>query len=247
MTSAVSLHYISDSIAILKIEDLAHQNEFTPELGGRLRDVFKTIEDNSSLKVLILAGYDKFFLNGAHKETVLGVIEGRLIPNNEEIFALPLQCQIPTIAAMEGNALAGGLCFGLFADIIIMAEESRYCAPFMQYGFTPGNGSTYILPKKLGNVLGTEMLLTADFYKGKEIQSRGAGVMVLKKEEVLKKAIKIAKGLSICPRPSLLLLKEQMTEDARTALPKFFEQETKMQETTFRLPEVQEMIKHYMH
>lgn len=36
---------------------------------------------------------------------------------------------------------------GLFADIVILSRESVYTANFMKYGFTPGMGATFIVPK----------------------------------------------------------------------------------------------------
>ena len=82
------------------------------------------------------------------------------------------------ISAMQGHALGGGLAFGCFADIIVMGVECIYSANFMKYGFTPGMGATYIIPRKFGEVLGTEMLLTAKNYYGSELKERGASAKI---------------------------------------------------------------------
>lgn len=244
--SFVTFSTLTAQVGMVKIEDKDSQNSLSLKLIHELRNVFKSIEENPTLKVVILAGYDKYFLNGANKETLLDLIRNGFDPNHLPIFSLPLECKIPTIAAMEGSALAGGLCFGLFADIIIMGEESKYCSSFMQLGITPGDGSTCIIPYKLGTLLGQEMLLTANSYKGKELKNRGAAPLIVKNEDVLKVAIKMAKGLAVSPLTSLRLLKENMTEDLRKTLPKFYEKENHLQEMTFRQPEVQEMINTYM-
>ena len=65
------------------------------------------------------------------------------------ILPLLLDCKIPTIAAMQGHALGGGLAFGCYADLIILAEECFYSANFMNHGFTPGMGATYVYQKNL--------------------------------------------------------------------------------------------------
>ena len=98
---------------------------------------------------------------------------------------MPLDCKIPVIAAMQGHAIGGGFSLGLFADFVLLSRESIYTASFMKYGFTPGFGSTYIFPKKLGTVLGSEMLLTARKYRGEELKKRGASFEVYPRAEVL--------------------------------------------------------------
>ena len=42
---------------------------------------------------------------------------------------------------------------------------------FMKYGFTPGMGATYVVPKKLGFSLGEELLISARTYRGRNLRS----------------------------------------------------------------------------
>lgn len=68
---------------------------------------------------------------------------------------------IPVISAIQGHASGGGMLFGLYADVVLLAEEGVYSATFTKYGFTPGMGATYILPERFGKLLANEMMLTA--------------------------------------------------------------------------------------
>jgi polyketide biosynthesis enoyl-CoA hydratase PksI len=245
-TLLVSLQHYTEQIAIVTIEDKINKNAISLELVSQLREVFKKINSSSKIKVVLVAGYDTYFLNGATKKTMIECRKGGAFDGIKSFFTLLLDCPLPTIAAMEGNAFGGGLCFGLFADMIVMAEESQYSATFMQYGYTPGDGATFIVPKKMGDVLGCEMLVTGQFYKGKDLKNRGTVTHIVKKDEVVNKALKMAKELAVCPRTSLLLLKEYLATEARLLLPKIFESETTMQKITLEQPEVLEMINLYM-
>ena len=51
-----------------------------------------------------------------------------------------MDCALPVIAAMQGHGIGGGWSFGMFADLVLLSEESRYVSPYMGYGFTPGRG-----------------------------------------------------------------------------------------------------------
>jgi polyketide biosynthesis enoyl-CoA hydratase PksI len=162
------------------------------------------------------------------------------------IYDLLIKCEVPVIAAMQGHALGGGMVFGSSADIMVMAEECIYSTNFMKYGFTPGVGATYIIPKKFGQVLGTEMLMTARNYYGGELKERGAAAKIVRKVDVIDTAMEIAQDLSAKPLISLKILKDHLTRQIRLELPDIIERELEMHRITFTQPEVTNMIeKHY--
>jgi polyketide biosynthesis enoyl-CoA hydratase PksI len=149
---------------------------------------------------------------------------------------------VPVIAAMQGHGIGGGFVLGMFADFTILARESVYTANFMKYGFTPGMGSTYILPKKLGISLAEEMMLTAGTYRGEDLQKRGVPFQVLPRESVLPQALELAATLAEKPRLSLVTLKDHLVAPLREQLPRFIEQELAMHQLTFHQPEVKQRI-----
>jgi polyketide biosynthesis enoyl-CoA hydratase PksI len=158
------------------------------------------------------------------------------------LYQLPLQCPIPVISAMQGHGIGGGFVLGLFADFIIFSRESRYTTNFMQYGFTPGMGATYIVPEKLGVVLGHEMLFTANRYRGVDLEKRGLSIPILPRTEVLAHAINLARNLCAKPRLSLVTLKSHLVREHRERIPEITEQEVKMHDITFHQREVVEKI-----
>src|SRR5262245_8959043 len=159
------------------MEDREHKNTFSPDLIDGLIKTFAQIAEDESLRVVVIHGYDTYFCSGGSKDELLRIISGELYFDRLGFYALLLDCPIPTIAAMQGHAIGGGLAFGCFADLIILATESLYTANFMNYGFTPGMGATCILPAKFGIVLGAEMLQTGRSYQGGELQQRGVNAV----------------------------------------------------------------------
>ena len=112
----------------------------------------------------------------------------------------------------------------------------------MKYGFTPGMGSTYIVPRKFGPVLGREMLFSAKNYHGEQLKERGVSAHVVSKKEVINTAITLAKELADKPLTSLKLLKETLAEKIREELPKAIDRELAMHDVSFAQPEVRERI-----
>ncbi|HEY1110123.1 MAG TPA: SDR family NAD(P)-dependent oxidoreductase, partial [Opitutaceae bacterium] len=157
-----------------------------------------------------------------------------------------LQCRVPVIAAIQGHAQGGGLVFGLYADVVVMAEEGMYSAVFTKYGFTPGLGATFILGDKLGDGLATEMMMTAATYRGSELQQRGAGATFRPAAEVMATALGIAREMAQKPGATLRTLKHGLAQRKLERLPVVIADEVRMHGETFGQPEVKERIRHYI-
>lgn len=67
---------------------------------------------------------------------------------------------MPTIAAIEGNALGGGLELALCCDLRIASERARLGLPEVRLAVTPGAGGTQRLPRVVGPARAKELILT---------------------------------------------------------------------------------------
>lgn len=237
-------------VGIVSLEDREARNTFSDHLISGLIRVFDEIESDDSIKVVVIHGYDNYFCCGGTKDELLTLQRGdaRFVDSKDgsrPFYDLLLQCKVPTIAAMQGHALGGGLAFACFADILVLGEENIYSANFMKYGFTPGMGATYNLPQKFGPVLGAEMLYSARNYFGRELKSRGICSRVVPKRSVIQVAIEIANELAEKPRISLMLLKEALSASLRESIDKVIAKEVAMHQVSFRQPEVLERIESF--
>lgn len=238
----VDLREIEPGIVQLTMQDRVHKNTFSDEMVQGLIQAFASIRANASWKAVILTGYESYFCSGGTQEALLALQEGKGKFTDVNIYSLALDCAIPVIAAMQGHGIGGGFVMGLYADFIILSRESVYTTNFMKYGFTPGMGATYILPKKLGFSLAQELLLNAGRYRGAELEKRGIPFPVLPRDEVLPYALQVARQLAEKPRVSLITLKDHLVVALRKELAGVIAQEVDMHEKTFHQPEVKERI-----
>jgi polyketide biosynthesis enoyl-CoA hydratase PksI len=241
-SSVVVVKEVAPHVIQVVMCDREHKNMFSTALVKGLVDAFTQIAEHPHHKVVILTGYDCYFLSGGDHAGLLALQEARARFTDNRLYRLLLDCPLPVISAMQGHGIGGGFAFGLFADSVILSRESVYTANFMNFGFTPGMGATCILPRKLGPVLAAEMLLSARTYRGGELEKRGVGIPVLKRQEVLPFALELASDIAQKPRKSLILLKDNLTKDLRSALPSFIEEELAMHEVTFHAQEVRDRI-----
>jgi polyketide biosynthesis enoyl-CoA hydratase PksI len=229
-------------IGVVALEDHVSRNTFSRPFVEGVQQVFAEIAADPQLKVIVVHGFGNYFCCGGTKEELIGITDGHLQFTDADFFDLILRCELPVISAMQGHALGGGLAFGCFADMLVLATESLYSANFMRYGFTPGMGATYIIPRRFGECLGNEMLFVAGSYHGGELRDRGATMAIVPRAEVIEKALELAKELAKLPRVALTELKAHLARPIREALADVVERELAMHRVTFAQPEVRERI-----
>jgi len=238
MTNVVDFVEREDGVVVLTLQDREHKNTFTPALLDGLMQAYGRINASTHYRAVVLTGYDSFFCSGGTREGLEALNQTRGDFTDANVYSLALECPIPVIAAMQGHAIGGGWVMGLFCDVVVLSRESLYTANFMKYGFTPGMGATHILPTRLGQSLGNEMLLGAQSYSGAALQQRGVPFTVLPRSEVLAYALDLAAELADKPRLSLVTLKHHLNRELRAALPDVIERELAMHALTMHQPEV---------
>ncbi len=242
VNDVVELGVSADGVVVVQMQDRKHRNTFSYALIEGLMKAFEQIKEMEQARVVVIYGYDTYFCCGGTKDELLDIFDGKATFADLGFYRLLIDCELPTIAAMQGHALGGGLAFGALADIMLLATESIYSANFMKYGFTPGMGSTYSLPKKFGEVLGTEMLMSARTYHGGQLAERGVSARVVRRSDVLSAAMGLAKDMAANSPVALRLLKRRLAEKPRAELSEAVKAELSMHEVSFAQPEVRERI-----
>nr|AMB48441.1 polyketide synthase [Nostoc sp. CAVN2] len=241
-SEVVKLLDLGNGVVQITMQDEENCNTFSSQIIDGLYKCFGAVAQNKSYKVVILTGYGNYFCSGGTKEELIKIYKGELQFNELDFFRILLDCEIPVIAAMQGHGIGGGFVFGLYADLVVLSQESIYTTNFMKYGFTPGLGCTFIVPTKLGSVLGQEMMYTAQNYRGEELANKGIPFPVVPRKEVLNHAVTLAHKIAEKPRLSLVTLKAHLTSEIRNKLPEVLEKELKMHDITFHQPEVANRI-----
>lgn len=81
--------------------------------------------------------------------------------------------QKPIVASVRGWAAGLGLHLVLAADFAVAAETARFWEPFIERGFTPDSGATWLLPRRVGESLARQMLLLGRQLDGREAAASG--------------------------------------------------------------------------
>ncbi len=229
----VSLAFPQEGIALVTLCDEENRNMFSAGLVRGVQRVFADIGAREDVKVVVVQGFGNWFCSGGTPEPLQAIRKGEMSFLDDSFFKSRLDCPLPTIAAIQGHALGGGLTLGLYADLIVMAEHAFYAANFMEHGFTPGVGATHLFPLRFGPVLGVEMMLTARRYQGRELKARGAPMEILPREKVLERAMELATSLASKPLLQLKRLKAHLADPIHQVLPAIMEKEQAMHDLVF--------------
>jgi len=237
MPPLVTTTPLGDGITQVTLDDPDHENCLTGPLCDELGNVLEHLRTAPDLKVLVFSGSPQVFCGGGSFEMVAEVVAGKTDAKDLQLPGQLISFPVPVIAAMQGHALGAGLMLGLCCDIVIAAEGRRYGANFTHLGFTPGMGTTALLPALIGHQLASEMMYTAKLYKGRELKGRGLFAHVVPDDEVGATALALARRIADKPRHVLTLLKDGMSLPRRRALDEAMSREHLMHKVCFSKPE----------
>jgi acyl transferase domain-containing protein/enoyl-CoA hydratase/carnithine racemase/NAD(P)-dependent dehydrogenase (short-subunit alcohol dehydrogenase family)/acyl carrier protein len=232
-STVVSVTAHPDGVVVVGMRDREAKNMFSEALVSGLKEAFAHIAQTPAYKTVVLTGYDNYFATGGTKETLLAIQQGQAQFTDEKVFQLPMECALPVIAAIQGHGIGGGWSFGMFSDLVLLSEESRYLSPYMGYGFTPGAGSTLMFPAKIGLDLARETLMGAQEISGHALKERGVQLQVLPRRDVVEAAIALAARMARQPRERLIGLKQLWTHALRQSCEDTYRREVEMHERTF--------------
>ncbi len=233
-SEVIDLALHDDGVMEIRMNERAGRNMFTDAFMDGLEAAFEKIAGMEEAKVVVLTGHDTYFSCGGTRDGLAGIQSGAGKFTERRIYAVPLDCPLPVIAAMQGHGIGGGWSLGMYCDHAIFASEAIYHSNYLWYGFTPGGGASLLVPYRLGDNLGREVLFTARQYQGRELGERSSRIHVRPAREVLRTALATAHELARMSRAELVAKKDHANTVLRKRLAAVMEQELAMHEETFR-------------
>jgi enoyl-CoA hydratase len=131
-------------------------------MSARLRDAVERAEADPDVHAVVVTGAGKAFCAGAHL-SALGAAGGGPAESGlrrvYDGFMAVGNCRLPTIAAVNGAAVGGGLNLALAADVRIAGPGALFDARFQKLGLHPGGGATWMLQRSVGPQVARAALL----------------------------------------------------------------------------------------
>jgi len=212
------LYEVADGVATITLNRPDKLNAYIPEMGNEIIEAFGRARADDAVGAIVVTGAGKGFCAGVDLErlaesraaaekagTKLGE-EAFILSFPEELYEFPK----PTIAAVNGAAIGVGITFILPFDIRIAAAGVKMGLTFTKLGMLPGLGSTHLLPRIIGPVKATELVLEARVMLSEEACAIGLVNRVVPGSELLATARALGAELATRDRAVLAAAKRAL-------------------------------------
>jgi methylglutaconyl-CoA hydratase len=215
--NTIQLAYDS-GIATITLNRPDKRNAISYEL---IEDLLTALAEvaKSSARVLILTGSGKAFCSGMDLENLKALI-GRTPDQNVEdsqvmarLFRTLYDFPKPTIAAVNGAAIAGGTGLATLCDFSLAVPEAKFGYTEVRIGFVPAIVSTFLL-RQVGEKIARDLLLTGRLFDAAEALRMGLINEIVAAEGLMNRARQLAAQLMENSPASLLYTKRLLSETA---------------------------------
>lgn len=243
----VLLERVSEGVARVTLNN-PPLNLVTLDLTRALESVLRRVAGDSEIRAVVVAGAgERAFSAGSDihefprlRETNR-VIEDKLQRENavyDQLEDLPQ----PTIAAIRGVALGGGLELALCCDLRIAGSSSRLGVPEIRLGVFPGSGGLYRLSRAVGEAKAKALMFTGDFIEATVAERIGLLNEVVSDGEVLMVAERLAARLAAQPQAALRAIKAGVRETAWAHRERALERSLQLSRHVFSTTEAREGV-----
>lgn len=153
------------SIALVTLDRPDRMNSLSRALVARFGELGRELASQNDVRLVIVTGSgERAFCAGADLKERAGMsadeVRALLLAYESELGWLET-IEVPTLAAINGAALGGGLELALLCDLRVAAEHAVLGLPETSLGVIPGAGGTQRLPRLLGEARAKELVLRA--------------------------------------------------------------------------------------
>lgn len=222
MNYSTILLTIDSGIATITLNRPDKRNAISYELIDDLLAALNEVE-KSNARVMILTGAGKAFCSGMDLEnlkTLIGRAPEQGLKDSEtmaRLFRSLYDFPKPTIAAVNGAAVAGGCGLATLCDFTIAAPEAKFGYTEVRIGFVPAIVSTFLL-RQIGEKQARDLLLTGRIFGADEAYRMGLINEIVAAEKLIERAHEIAAQLMENSPVSLAYTKRLLSDHARHEL-----------------------------
>jgi enoyl-CoA hydratase len=198
------------AIAWVTLNRPAQLNAYNVAMRDAMFQILSAIHDDPEVRAMVLCGAGVAFSTGGDLRefgTAPSPIAARWIRFRRDVWGRLKALPIPTIAAVHGFTVGGGLEMALLCDLAIAATDTRICLPETGVGMIPGVAGTQTASRRLGLGRGLDLNLTGRWIDAQDALLIGLVAEVVKPHQLEPRALQIAREMSRIPRETAAIAK----------------------------------------
>jgi enoyl-CoA hydratase/carnithine racemase len=201
---------ITDGVATMRL-DRPPMNALSTQVQQEMRDVAREIAQSSTIGAVVVYGGPKIFAAGADVKEMSAMDYQEMVRRSaalQDAFSAVAAIPQPTIAAITGYALGGGLELALCCDFRVAGDNVKVGQPEILLGIIPGAGGTQRLPRLIGLARAKDLIFSGRFVAADEAHAMGLLDRVVAPDDVHQVAVDWASQLARGPALALRAAKQ---------------------------------------
>jgi enoyl-CoA hydratase len=188
-------------VAVVTIDRQHRRNAIDGATAQALVDALESFEADDALRVMVLTGAGEAFCAGADL-TAIDTLAPRAAGPDGPLGFTRRTATKPTIAAIDGWTVAGGLELALWCDLRICSPRSKFGCLERRWGVPLIDGGTWRLPRIVGMGRALDLILTGRTVEADEALAIGLVTSVV--DEPLAAAVELGERLAAYPQATML-------------------------------------------
>ena len=244
---------IEGPVGVLTLDHPEVLNAVSAEMLGGLMKALDQVEDpRNGVRCLLMTGAGRGFCAGANLQPRSGgpgvsrdagaVLETLYHPFLRRLRELP----VPFVTAVNGAAAGVGMSFALMGDLVLCARSAYFLQAFRRIGLIPDGGSTWILPRLIGEARAMELSLLGEKLPAEKALEWGLINRVFDDADLIGKAKELARDLANGPTVSLSLIRRLYWESADNTYEEQLNLERQMQRKAGNSADSQEGVRAFL-
>jgi methylglutaconyl-CoA hydratase len=250
MTYKTVLYSESNGIATVTLNRADKRNAISYELIDDLTAALKQASA-SAAQILILTGAGSAFCAGMDLENLKQLL-GRTPEENlqdstrmSSLFRALYDFPKPTIAAVNGAAIAGGTGLATLCDFTLAVPEAKFGYTEVRIGFVPGIVSSYLIAN-IGEKRARDLLLTGRLFAAEEAHRLGLVTEIVAPDKLMARALELAAQLMENSPTSLRTTKALLSSYTKEQLDRQVGEAVKQNAAIRQTPDFKEGISAFM-
>jgi enoyl-CoA hydratase/carnithine racemase len=208
----------TENVGIVTLNRPERLNALDSRTLDELNQIAEQAWNNPSIRALLITGAGRGFCSGADVKDWGSAGDPTSYEDNWVLKMHRLMTRLyrmpkPVIAAINGVAVGAGFDLALVADLRIASANARFGMAYINVGFCPDAGGSYLLPRIIGPTKATELIFTGRIIDAPDANALGMLNAMVEPDDLMDVAREWAERLASGPTVALGLAKENIRQN----------------------------------
>lgn len=204
MTETVRIEDLAGGVRLVTLNRPEKKNALTGAMYDAMRGAIEEADASEAVGAVVFAGVPGAFSAGNDIADFVTRAEKAFSEAPSLRFIRQLaRTKTPLVAAVDGVAVGIGTTLTLHCDLVYASPAARFRMPFVELGLVPEAASSYLLPRRVGRLKATELLLLSEMFGADQAEALGLVNAVMPSDMLVEHAVAQGARLAALPRGAL--------------------------------------------